>query len=99
MGVLAGKILAGLGAQIVILDLNPSDAALPDAESARRSPDQRVARYKINIADRETVIGTVGAAIAEAGAPDVLTNIAGIGGAAERIDMKFETFDRVIQCR
>jgi short-subunit dehydrogenase len=56
-----------------------------------------VAGNKVNIADREMVIGTVGTAIAEAGAPDVLINMAGIGGTAELADMKFETFDRVIK--
>jgi NAD(P)-dependent dehydrogenase (short-subunit alcohol dehydrogenase family) len=60
MGLLAGKMLAALGAHIVILDLNPTDAALQEIESVRGSPKQRVARYKLNIADREMVIGTVG---------------------------------------
>lgn len=97
MGLLAGKMLADLGAHVVILDLNPTETALHEVESARRSSEQRVARYKINIADRETVIGTVGAAVAEVGTPDILINMAGIGGAAELLDMKFETFDRVIK--
>jgi 3-dehydrosphinganine reductase len=97
MGLLASKMLAGLGAHIVTLDRNPTDAALHEIESARRSPEQRVARYKVDVADREIVIGTVGTAIAEAGAPDVLINMAGIGGAAHLIDMKFETFDRMIK--
>jgi short-subunit dehydrogenase len=43
------------------------------------------------------VIGAVGTAIAETGAPDVLINMAGIGGTAELVDMKFEAFDRVIK--
>jgi NAD(P)-dependent dehydrogenase (short-subunit alcohol dehydrogenase family) len=38
MGLIAGKMLAGLGAHAVILDLNPTDAALHDIESARRAP-------------------------------------------------------------
>ena len=59
MGLIAGKMLAALGSHIVILDLNPTDAALQDIESARSSPDQRVARYKLNIADRDMVLGTV----------------------------------------
>lgn len=97
MGLVAGKMLAELGANIVILDINPTDAALHDVESTRRSPDQRVARYKLNIADREMVIETVGTAVTEVGAPDVLINMAGIGGVAELVDMKFEAFDRVIK--
>ena len=59
MGLLAGKMLAGLGAHIVTLDRTPNDAALHQIESARRSPEQRVARYKVDVADREMVIGTV----------------------------------------
>lgn len=97
MGLIAGKMLAGLGAHIVVLDLNPTDAALKEIESARRTPEQRVARYKINVADRGMVMGTVGTAVTEAGAPDVLINMDGIGGAGEFVDMKFETFDRVMQ--
>ena len=63
MGLLAGKMLAGLGAHIVTLDRNPTDAALHEIESARRSPEQRVSRYKVDIADREVSgIGCGGAA-------------------------------------
>ena len=97
MGLLAGKMLAGIGAHIVTLDRRPNDAALREIESARRSPEQRVARYKVDVADREMVIRTIGTAIAEAGAPDVLINMAGIGATAEFVDMEFETFDRVIK--
>lgn len=43
MGLIAGKMLAALGAHIAVLDLNPTDAALRDVESARRSSDQHVA--------------------------------------------------------
>src|SRR5262245_13734833 len=94
MGLLAGKMFAGLGAHIVILDLNPTDEALHEVEAARRSADQLVSRYQLNIADRDIVIGTINSAVTEFGAPDILINMAGIGGATELIDMKFETFDR-----
>jgi NAD(P)-dependent dehydrogenase (short-subunit alcohol dehydrogenase family) len=97
MGLIAGKMLASLGAHIVVLDLNPTDAALHDIESARRSPTQRVARYKLNIADREMVLATVGSAITEVAAPDILINMAGIGNADEFLNLKPEVFDRVIQ--
>ena len=97
MGLLAGKMLAGSGAHIVTLDRNLTDGALHEIESARRSLEQRVAGYRVNIAERETVIGTVGTAVAEVGPPDILINMAGIGGTAELIDMKYETFDQVIQ--
>jgi NAD(P)-dependent dehydrogenase (short-subunit alcohol dehydrogenase family) len=38
MGLMSGKMLAALGAHIVIFDLNPTDAALCDVESSRRAP-------------------------------------------------------------
>ena len=98
MGLLASKMLAGMGAYIVTLDRSPSDAALHEIESARRSPEQRVASLQeLDVADREMVLGIIATAIAEAGAPDVLINMAGIGCAAHLMDMKFETFDRVIK--
>jgi NAD(P)-dependent dehydrogenase (short-subunit alcohol dehydrogenase family) len=97
MGLLAGKMLAGLGAHIVVLDLNPTDAAFHEVESARRSSDQRVARYPLNVADRAMVLATVEKAVAECGAPDIAINMAGIGAAAELASMKFEVFDRIIQ--
>jgi NAD(P)-dependent dehydrogenase (short-subunit alcohol dehydrogenase family) len=97
MGLLAGKMLAALHAHIAILDLDPSDEALSKIEHARRTPGQRVARYKLNVADREMVAGAFQAAASDFGPPDIVINMAGIGGAAEFVDMKYETFDRVMQ--
>jgi 3-dehydrosphinganine reductase len=97
MGLMAGKVLAGLGAQVVILSLSPNDAALRDIESARRAPDQRVAYYKVNVADHDEVMRTVTTAVAQVGAPDIVITMAGIGGTEQFTDMKFENFDRVIR--
>ncbi len=97
MGLMSGKMLAGLGAHIVILDLNPNDAALLEVESARRTPQQRVARYKVNIADHDEVIRIISTVVAEVGAPDIVISMAGIGGAEEFVNLKFETFDQVIR--
>jgi NAD(P)-dependent dehydrogenase (short-subunit alcohol dehydrogenase family) len=97
IGLEAGKQLAALGAHIVILDFNPTDASLQAIEAARRSPTQRVARYQMDIANRTAVIDTVNVAAAAIGAPDFVINSAGIGLADEFVNMKFETFDRVMQ--
>jgi 3-dehydrosphinganine reductase len=96
MGLHAGKMLSALGAHVVIFGLNPTDAALLDVESARRSPDQRVAGYKVNVTDPDEVTRVITTAVAEVGAPDIVITMAGIGGTEEFIDMKFENFDRVI---
>jgi len=93
----AGKILAGLGAHIVILDLNPSEPALREIGLARRAANQLVAGYRINVADRKITMGAVALAASECGAPDILINMAGIAIAEEFINMTSETFDRVIQ--
>ncbi|MGB7197222.1 MAG: SDR family NAD(P)-dependent oxidoreductase, partial [Acidobacteriaceae bacterium] len=97
MGLMCGKTLAGIGAHIVILDLNPTDAALHEVESARRTPEQRVARYKVNVTDNEEVMRVITTAVAEVGAPDIVITMAGIGGTEEFVKMKFETFDRVMR--
>src|SRR5579862_4263753 len=96
-GLAAGKILAGLGAHIVILDLNPSEPALREIGLARRAANQLVAGYRINVADRKITMGAVALAASECGAPDILINMAGIAIAEEFINMTSETFDRVIQ--
>lgn len=97
MGLMAGKMLAGLGAQVVTLSHSPNDAALLDIESTRRSPDQRVAYYKVNVADHDEVMRTATTAVAEVGAPDIVITMAGIGATAQFTDMTFENFDRVIR--
>ena len=51
----------------------------------------------MNVADHDEVARTVAIAIAEVGAPDIVIAMAGIGGTEEFIDMKYETFDRVIR--
>ena len=97
MGLIASQMLAGLGASIAIFDLNPTEISEQAVTSARRSADQRVARYKINVADREMVMTTVGLAVAEFGPPDIVINMAGIGGAAAFVDMPYEVFDRIVR--
>ena len=57
-----------------------------------------LASYALNVADHDMVIAAVGTAVGACGLPDVVINMAGIGGAAELIDMPFfETFDRIVQ--
>jgi NAD(P)-dependent dehydrogenase (short-subunit alcohol dehydrogenase family) len=97
MGLIAGQMLAGLGASIAIFDLNPSESAEQAITSSRRSPDQRVCLYGLNVTDRDQVIEAFSLAAKEVGAPDIVVNMAGIGAAAEFAAMKYEVFDRIIQ--
>ena len=97
MGLAGGKMLAAQGARIVMLDRNESAAAMSAIAAERRSPDQRVACYQMDVADRESVLATVAKAVAENGPPDLVIHMAGIGGVAEFVDMKFEMFDRMMK--
>jgi 3-dehydrosphinganine reductase len=97
MGLAAARMLAAIGAHVVTFDRSPNSNAHLAVALARRSRDQRVACYQLNVADREAVLSTVKKVGGEFGAPDIAINMAAIGGAAEFADMKFEVFDRIMQ--
>ena len=97
MGLMAAKMLAGLGAHIVVFNLNGDEAAMQSIADARRAPSQRIGFFQVNIADRAAVLSTVGDAVIKCGAPDVMINMAGIGGAAAFTEMKADLFDRIMQ--
>lgn len=97
MGFAVGKKLAALGAHIAIFDRSAGGDALPQIEAARRAPEQRVAAYTLNVADRDAVLATVKRAVTKFGAPDIVIHMAGIGGAGELASMPFEQFDRIMQ--
>ena len=97
IGLEAGKRLAGLGANIVVFCRNPTDDALSAIEESRKSPSQRVARYRIDIANRQDVLQIIAQAAMEFGPPDIVINSAGIAVTGEFAAMKFEDFDRVMQ--
>ncbi len=97
MGLQAAQKLAAQGAHLVIFDLNPSAETHRSIEAQRRSPSQRVSCYQMNVADREQTLKVVAQAAAECGPPDVVINMAGIGGVAEFVSMPFAMFERMMQ--
>jgi 3-dehydrosphinganine reductase len=97
MGLAVGKMLAAQGAHIVVFDLNLGDAATQAIEASRRSPDQRVCLYRLNVADRDQVIEAFELAAKQVKAPDIVINMAGIGAAAEFTTMGHDVFDRIIK--
>lgn len=97
MGLLSARMLAAQGANIVALDQSSNPETLKSIEAARASPEQRIGSFQLNVANREQTLAVGARAAAESGPPDILVNMAGIGGVAEMIDMKFETFDRMMQ--
>ncbi|MDT4839204.1 3-phenylpropionate-dihydrodiol/cinnamic acid-dihydrodiol dehydrogenase [compost metagenome] len=97
MGLASCKILAALGAHIVMFDRSEMGTTLASIETARRSPEQRVAHFQMDVADRSSVLSTMSQAITALGAPDIVIHMAGIGGLAEFADMQWEMFDRMMQ--
>lgn len=97
IGLEVGRQMALQGAHIVVLDYDPTDAAHEALEAARRLPSQRVARYQMDISNRQQVLDVVAKAVAEFGTPDLLLNSAGIALPCEFVSSKFEDFDRVMQ--
>jgi NAD(P)-dependent dehydrogenase (short-subunit alcohol dehydrogenase family) len=97
IGLETGRQLAQQGAHIVVLDCNPTDAAHEALEAARRLPSQRVARYQMDIANRQEVLDVVAKAVAECGTPDLLINSAGTSLLREFLNTTHEGFDRVMQ--
>ncbi len=97
MGLLAAQKLAARGAQLVVFDRCPSDATHRTIEAARRTDQPPVSFYQLDVADRSQVLQVIARAAAECGAPNIVINMAGIGGVAEFVDMPFESFDRMMQ--
>lgn len=97
IGLEAAKQLAAHGAHILVFNRTAPDSFLWQIEEARRSPNQRVAHYQLDVADRDSVQVTIARAVHEFGPPDIFINMAGIGGLAEFAEMKFEMFDRLIK--
>ncbi|MBF7729976.1 SDR family NAD(P)-dependent oxidoreductase [Pseudomonas sp. N040] len=97
MGLLTAKRLAGLGAHIVCFERSPNDAALAEIQAACLTPTQQVRRYQLDVANRDQVLAVIAQAAVQAGSPDLLVHMAGIGGVAEFVDMPFEQFDQMLQ--
>jgi len=99
MGLATAKLLAARGAHIVVFSRNAkeADAALKEIQAARSSDRQRVGWLEADVAERDQVLAGFARAAQEFGAPDIVINMAGIGGVAPMIDMSFETFDRIMK--
>jgi len=98
MGLATARLLATRGAHIVAFSRNAkeADAALKEIGAARSSAQQRVRWYQLDVAEREQVLAGFAKATQEFGPPDIVINMAGIGGVAPMVDMGFEMFDRIM---
>jgi len=99
MGLASAKALASRGARIAVFSSNAkaAECVLHEIDSLRPSGGQRVAWYQLDVADRTQVLSAFARAATECGPPDIVINMAGIGGLAALIDMPFEMFDRIMK--
>lgn len=97
MGLLAARKLAALGARLALFERQLQAATLAAVEAERPTPGAPFRQYRLDVAERAQVLETMARAAAEVGPPDIVINMAGIGGVGEFADMPFERFDRMIQ--
>ena len=84
IGLAIARRLAADGGDVVTLSLDPRaqrDEALRVIADARRDPSQRVRAYELDVTDRAAVRELIRDVSKEIGAPEVLINSAGVGGA------------------
>jgi 3-dehydrosphinganine reductase len=99
LGLAAAAALAERGADIAVFSSGAaaSGPALQKIGQARRSEDQPVAWFQLDVADRDQVLASFATAAAELASPDLVIHMAGVGGVAPMVDMPFSQFDRIIQ--
>lgn len=89
--------LAALGADIAVFSNQPGAEIQQLIEAARRSPKQRVARYAMDISERQQVLTTIAHAAFEFGTPDLVLNSAGVGIGGSFLEQSLEDFERNLQ--
>ncbi len=100
IGLAVGKKFASLGADVFLFSIDEQsmrDRALAELERARRRPEQRFAAVELDVTDEKLVRSTLSEAARDFGAPYVLVNSAGIGGAVYFEKQSYELFDRTMK--
>jgi 3-dehydrosphinganine reductase len=99
LGLAAAAALAERGADIAVFSSGAaaSGPALQMIRQARRTQDQHVAWFQLDVADRDRVLASFATAASQLAPPDLVIHMAGVGGVAPMVDMPFSQFDRIIQ--
>ena len=97
MGLQAATMAAERGAHVAIFSRSAGEAAEQAIRAAAAGPAQRVARYALDVADRERVQAVMAQAEREFGSPDVVICMAGYGGTQRFVDIGHAEFDRMMQ--
>lgn len=99
MGLETACQLAAAGAHVVIFNRQAQAAAhaLQRMETCRAHPSQRFASVLLDVAERDEVIDGFASATRDAGTPDLVIHMAGIGGLAPLVETPPEAFDRIVK--
>lgn len=99
MGLQAALTLAARGAHVAIFSRGEAatQQAAAQLSGARRSGTQRIGAYAADVVQRASLLAIFAQAARDIGVPDVVINMAGVGGSAALCDMPFEQFDQQIK--
>jgi NAD(P)-dependent dehydrogenase (short-subunit alcohol dehydrogenase family) len=98
IGLKVAQIFAERGAHVIVFDLDPRREALRQIEAARRSGEQLVCGYAVDVSDADAVATVFRKAAAEHCAPDVLFHSAGVGGFSRPFDsFPADRFEHIVR--
>lgn len=100
IGLAAAERFARMGYDVLAYSVDSSDtrgAAQAQIEAARRSEDQIVEALSLDVTNADAVGRVLGDASDRLGAPGILFNSAGLGGALPFEEIDLQRFDRTMQ--
>lgn len=100
IGLAAAERFSSLGANVFIFSIDQQkqlDGALTIIKKAALRADQSFEAIALDVTDHEDVSAKLTSAIDRFGAPYVLINSAGMGGAIPFEELSFERFDRIMK--
>ena len=100
IGLASAKALAAMGAHVFVFSLDEPkqiEDALVQLGQVKAHETQRFGGIRLDVTDQDAVAKELDKACREAGAPDVLINSAGIGGALPFEQISYERFDATVK--
>jgi NAD(P)-dependent dehydrogenase (short-subunit alcohol dehydrogenase family) len=98
IGLKVAQIFAERDAHVAIFDLDSRPDAVSHIEAARRSAEQRLSAYTLDVTDGPAAVATFRHAAEGIGPPDVVFHAAGVGGFSRPFDeFPADRFERMVR--
>ena len=100
IGLAAARLFSSKGADVFIFSVDDKEAmekALSEIEDAKQYDTQRFESLQLDVSDEKAVAEKLASAADSFGAPYVIINSAGIGGAVYFEKLSFERFDATMK--